>query len=72
MIASVLYPVTVDARRIFASQLSISSSLSSIEVHIFEIKGVYVARDISKDRKTDVDTQVCTTACNHCNANRWD
>ena len=41
-------------------------SLASVEVDIFEVEGVDVARNISEESEADVDTQVCAAPGHHC------
>jgi len=44
----------------------------ALVVYIFNIKCVNVAREVSKDRQTDVDEDICTAASNKENSQRWE
>lgn len=46
--STVLYAIRVDARRSASGKLTVSGTLTAIEVDVFEVKGVDVAGEIPK------------------------
>jgi hypothetical protein len=72
MMATVLDSVGINARSMFASQLAMASSLSSIKVDVFDVECVNVARNITQQRQADVDTEVRAASCYHGYTDRRD
>ena len=63
--AATLDSVGIDAGRIVGCELAQSTLLATVEVDVFEVEGVDVTWDISKDGETDVDEEIGTAARDH-------
>lgn len=60
--STVLHPIRIDGRCRAAGELSMPRSVSSVEVHVFDIEGVDVAGEITQERETDVDEEIKSAA----------
>ena len=72
LVPTILNSVAVHPRCRLASQLTMSRTFASIEVDVFEVKGVDVARNVPKKGEADVDAEVRPTARYHSYSDRWD
>jgi len=63
-----LYVVGVDARCGISSELTESALLAAIKVDIFEVEGMDMTWNVTKDCEADVDEEVSTTSRDHENA----
>lgn len=51
-----------------AGQLAQATLLFAVEVHVFEVEGVDVAREVAEDGQADVDEEVGAAAGDHVDA----
>ena len=67
---TILHSVGVDARSVLSCQLSMSCALAAIEVDVFEVESVDMARDVTEKCKADIYTEIGSAASHHCNTHR--
>ncbi len=58
-----LNPVAVDTRCLIAGHLPVACLLLPVEVDIFDVECMDVARNVTEERQADIDEEVGTAAC---------
>lgn len=63
--ATTLHTVRVHTGSRLISQATNARASAAVKVNVFDVEGVDVAGQISEDRETDVDKEVCAAARDH-------